>query len=302
MNWTEIRVTTKEPCADGVAGLFHLLGAGGVVIDNPSVVRGYIEAGSWDGHGFSDEYLSRDTVIVKAYFPESDQIGELDMEKLRDAAGIGCEIESAMVSEEDWADSWKTYYHVTRVGERIVVKPSWEEHSPAENEIVIELDPGMAFGTGTHFTTRACLELLEDTVKGGEVVLDVGTGSGILAIAAAKLGAGIVSAIDNDGLAVDIARENVRMNGVEGRIGLDTAHFGDYGGPAADILIANITGDVIIALLPQIADHLKPGAVFIGAGINLTQWEILRPALIDSGFTVEKELYEEDWVAVKARR
>lgn len=302
LEWNEIRVAAEEPCVDAIAGLFHIWGAGGVVIDNPATVRDYISQKTWDAHSFSEEYLTRDYVLVKAYFPAMHPILQEDLDRLLAIGGASCRIEVVPVREEDWADSWKAFYHTSRIGEHLVIKPSWEEYAPVPGEIVIELDPGMAFGTGTHFTTRACLELLESALNPGEAVLDIGTGSGILAIAAARLGAAKIDAFDYDELAVRIAAENVAMNGVEGQVNIFQADINHYETEPVPLVVANLTGDVIYRYIDRIVGHISAGGAFIGAGINLTQWELIEPSLRERGFTIEKTLFEEDWVAVLARR
>ncbi|MGE5423222.1 MAG: 50S ribosomal protein L11 methyltransferase, partial [Ignavibacteriales bacterium] len=245
MQWCEVRVTTEEPCVEAIAGLFHTWGAGGVIIEDPASVRGYIERGEWDAHGFSQEYLERNLVVVKAYYPAPCPLDQDQLDNLRNKAGISCHIDISTIQDEDWADNWKAFYHTTRVGKRLVIKPSWEEYAAQADDLIIELDPGMAFGTGTHITTRQCLELLEEIMAGGESVVDVGTGSGILATAAAKLGASHVWAMDIDPVAVDVAAENIKNNGVEKMISLTKSDIAEYTAPAADVLLANMTGVVI---------------------------------------------------------
>jgi ribosomal protein L11 methyltransferase len=180
-----------------VADIFHRLGASGVVIEDPELVNSYRRSGTWD---YCDIPEVQDTsvVTVKAYLPVDDQLDdrlrlfERRVEELAEHdidKGSGL-IRLREVHEEDWANAWKEFYHPIRVGERLVVKPSWQEYPAEAGDVVIELDPGMAFGTGTHYTTAMGLEMLEQAVRPGDLVFDIGTGSGILAVAAAKLGAG----------------------------------------------------------------------------------------------------------------
>ncbi|MGE5404025.1 MAG: 50S ribosomal protein L11 methyltransferase, partial [Candidatus Saccharibacteria bacterium] len=192
------------------------------------------------------------------------------------------------------------YYDVTHIGEHLVIKPTWKEYCPDKNDIVIELDPGMAFGTGTHITTRQCLQYLEQVLKGGERVLDIGTGSGILAIAAVKLGAGEVEALDLDPVAVKVANENFADNKVY--ISAKEMDFNEYQGQPADIILANLTGFVIAEVLDSVTAHLKPGGLLIGAGISQSLWPDLQTAMERSGLQIENTNFEEDWVGVLARR
>jgi len=171
-----------------------------------------------------------------------------------------------MVKEEDWANEWKKYFKPVRVGKNIMIKPTWEAAVLQEGDLVIEIDPGMAFGTGTHPTTVLCLEALEKYVQPEQLVYDIGTGSGILAVAAAKLGAE-VQAGDIDSLAVRIAKENISLNKVEDRVKVEAGDLGEVFIDQADIVIANIIADVIIELLPQLPSLLKPGGLFIASGI-----------------------------------
>ncbi|MGE5397381.1 MAG: 50S ribosomal protein L11 methyltransferase [Chitinophagales bacterium] len=302
MDWTEIRVTTEQSCVDAIAGLFYVWGAGGVAIEDPTAVRGYIERGEWDAHNYSDDYLVLNQVMVSAFFPLPFELDSNKLKQVNDATGPGCKIKTTIIREEDWADNWKTYYHITRVGSNIVIKPSWREYESKPEDLIIELDPGMAFGTGTHITTRQCLELLEEKMTGGESVLDIGTGSGILAIAAVLLGAKQVAALEIDPVAVGVAGSNFENNQVDQNIVLNTGDFADYQGPDVDVLIANLTGNVIIKLLDRITHQVKPGGLFIGAGINREQWITLKIEMDKKGLQVLKTLEEEEWVGVLARR
>ena len=210
------------------------------------------------------------------------------------------------IAEEDWANAWKAHYQPIRLGERLFVVPSWIEATPQPGDIVIRLDPGMAFGTGTHPSTRLCLLNLERHVQPGATVLDVGAGSGILAIAAAKLGAHTVIGTDIDPLAVRIARENVEITGVAGQVSLlatplpprpqtDNERF--------DIVVVNILAEVIIALLDEGLDAwLRPGGHLILGGIIDTWADVVLAALARNGFTVAARLDEGDWVGLVALR
>lgn len=302
MEWCEVRVTTEEPCVETIAGLFHAWGAGGVIIEDPAAVRGYIARGEWDAHGFTQEYLERDLIVIRAYYPAPCPLSEKQINDLKETAGRSCVIDITAVRDEDWADNWKDYYHTTRVGKGMVIKPSWEEYLVDQNDIIIELDPGMAFGTGTHITTRQCLELLEEVIKEDDRVIDVGTGSGILAIAAAKLGAAHVWAMDNDQVAVDVAADNIVINGVSDRISLTRSDIAEYQVPRANVVLANMTGVVIRTYIEELISLIEPGGVLIGAGISISIWPELKKSFENRSIAVEKECYEEDWVGILLRR
>jgi ribosomal protein L11 methyltransferase len=224
------------------------------------------------------------------------------------------------LEEEDWADAWKAGYKVFRVGRRLVIKPSWLSWDAAPEDIPIELDPGMAFGTGLHPSTRLVLEALESQVKPGARVLDVGTGSGILAIAAVKLGAGHVLGIDIDRLALDVAQENIARNGVQDRIALQRASLippavsgdcerspdlfdvrGRWNG-AFDLLLMNILADVIIRSAEPMAAALAEDGLFIVSGIIQVQEELVRRALSAAGLRVAKRRTRKDWVALIGKK
>lgn len=302
MEWSEIRVSTEEPCAEIVAGLFHEWGAGGVIIEDPYAIRNHIALGDWDAHGFEQEYLERSRIVIRAFYPALYRPTPKQMDELKSIAGKNCQIEVLAVRDEDWADNWKAYYHTTRTGSNLVVRPSWESYDPQEEDLVIELDPGMAFGTGTHITTRQCLEILETSIIPGQRVLDIGTGSGILAIAAAKLGAKEVKAIDNDLVAVEIARQNVRQNEVEHLVTVEQRDLAELNESGVDLVVANLTAPIFCQLIDRIVSLTRPGGHIITAGIGKEQWPGLREIMEQSGLNLERTAQEEDWVAVLARR
>ena len=302
MEWSEIRVSTEEPCAEVIAGLFHEWGAGGVIIEDPYAIRKHIAQGIWDAHSFEHEYLERSCVVIRAFYPAPYAPSPQQIDDLKGVAGNACHIEVLTVRDEDWADNWRAYYHTTRVGRNLVVKPSWEPYEPPAGELIIEMDPGMAFGTGTHITTRQCLELLETLLISGQRVLDIGTGSGILAIAAAKLGSGEVKAIDNDPVAVEIARQNVKQNNVELQVTVEQQDLAAFEGTEMDLVIANLTAPVFCQLIDRVVSLIRPGGRIIAAGIGREQWPGLQEEMERNGLTLEKIDLEEDWVAVVARR
>jgi len=205
-----------------------------------------------------------------------------------------------MVKEEDWAHEWKKYFKPMRIGKNFVVKPSWEEFVPQQGQVVIEIDPGMAFGTGTHATTSLCLQAIEEHVKPDQLVFDIGTGSGILAIAAAKLGAK-VQAGDIDKLAVKIARENVMLNGLEDRVEVRAGNLGEVFTGRADVVVANIIAEVIIELLPQLPSLMKPEGIFLACGLIAERVKEVTGKMEEQGLEVVGSMEEAGWVLLKAR-
>lgn len=202
------------------------------------------------------------------------------------------------IKDEQWADAWKEFYQTEKLGERIVVKPTWKTYQAADNEIVIELDPGMAFGTGGHATTKNCLRLIEKERLAGKRVLDIGTGSGILAICSAKLGAASVLAVDIDADAVKIATENITQNGVANVV---TAECGDLLEKVTgqyNVIIANIVADVIIQLLGGIEQFLTDDGVFIISGIIDTREDDVQAAIAKTSLQIKEIVREDGWVAM----
>jgi len=207
------------------------------------------------------------------------------------------------LGREDWAEQWKTGYDTRKVGRRIVIVPSWKKYTPKRNEIAVTIDPGMAFGTGLHPTTRLCLIALEKYLKTGRRVLDVGTGSGILAIAAVKLGAERVDALDIEAAAIDAAKRNSAENGVADRVRLHLGTLKELGAkiPPADLVLVNILAYTIIRMLPELKAKLRPGGLLITSGILDEFRHDVEAALKREGFEVIEALQEEDWVSLVAR-
>ncbi|HHW15322.1 MAG TPA: 50S ribosomal protein L11 methyltransferase, partial [Firmicutes bacterium] len=214
------------------------------------------------------------------------------------------ELQVARRRESEWAENWKRYYHTFRLG-RLVIHPSWEAYSPGPGEAVLTLDPGMAFGTGTHPTTALCLAALGEEIRGGELVADAGTGSGILAVAAMKLGAERVVACDADPVACRVAEENARRNGVADRISVRWGEAGEVLAALArpvDLLVANIVADVIIRLAPSFAAALAPGGRLLASGIVAGRREETAAALSRAGLRVTGGRDEGGWVLLRAVR
>ena len=215
------------------------------------------------------------------------------------ASGLSADIVTEGMREEDWAETWKKYYHPIPIG-RVTVVPAWEEYTPKEGERIIRMDPGMAFGTGTHETTRLVMQMLDKELRGGERVLDVGTGSGILALCASKLGARCVYAYDIDPVAVKVAKENIRTDGAENVIcGVsDLLADVDLSDGGFDFVVANIVSDIILRLLPDLGGVMAKNGRAILSGIIGERVEEIRAAVAANGFTVLRESEERDWYAI----
>jgi len=248
-------------------------------------------------------------VVVKAWLPDGADIASQRRAVRRALASLPATLRTRWLREEDWAEAWKAFFPVLRVSQRLVICPAWRSYRPRAGEAVIRLDPGMAFGTGQHPTTLMCLRALEETVQPGADVLDLGTGSGILALAAARLGAAGVLALDNDPQAVQAARENVRLNGLETIVRVEegtvdpstTLRAGSPRGPF-DVIAANISASAIVELAGAMAAALKPGGVLIAGGFSEQRAAEVAAALTAAGLSVERTLSDGDWRTHVGRR
>lgn len=305
MKWAEISIKTTHEATEVIAEIFHEVGASGVVIEDPALVNEYRASGAWD---YTDipEATNTEIVTVKAYLPVDEQLDDklaVFKNRVDELAvhnidkGLG-DINCTEIQDEDWSTTWKEYFHPIKVGDLIVIKPSWEEYNASPDDIIIELDPGMAFGTGTHHTTSMCIRLLEEIIKGGQEVFDVGTGSGVLAITAAKLGAMKVTAVDFDPVAVRVAKENIEANHVSAIITTGQSDLLKNVDGKADVIIANIIADIIIRLLDDIPNRLKLGGTMIASGIIADRLSDVTKAVIDHGLTVDRVIEEGGWVAM----
>ncbi|MDP4159527.1 MAG: 50S ribosomal protein L11 methyltransferase [Bacillota bacterium] len=306
MDWREVAVTVSSEGEETVADLFYQLGCPGVSVEDPALLRGYTESGQWDYHDFGEVELTG-TSVIKGYFPEDDELTS-KLEKLRlDIYDLQqrfpdwtVQTKGVSLKEEDWATAWKAYFKPIRIGRHFLIKPTWEQTDLGTEDILLELDPGMAFGTGTHATTTLCLKALEDVVKPGQTVFDLGTGSGILAIAAAKLGAQ-VEAVDLDSVAVRVAQENVDLNRVSDQVRVSRGDLGTVLTGQADVVIANIIADVILMLLPDLNRILRPEGEFLASGIIEHRAEDVEAGLKEAGFEIVERVLDGGWILFRAR-
>ncbi|MHC1786867.1 MAG: 50S ribosomal protein L11 methyltransferase [Christensenellales bacterium] len=306
MDWIEVAISTNREGADLLSEYLQRFGVKGTqIIDRADVPDPRKPSGYWELIDQSLIDAMPTDVIVKAWFEQDTDLAPLreGLSQLPALAGFDLgplELTLSTVREKDWAEYWKRFYKPFRLGRRLVVRPTWESYQPAPDDLVIDLDPGLAFGTGTHETTALCVELIERYYRSGPL-LDVGTGSGILAIAAAKLGAQSVLAIDIDPLAVRTARENVAINGLQDAV---TVRQGDLLRGVSgrfDFAAANILADVIILLCGPLKQRLNPGAVFVCSGIILEREADVREALLAAGYEPLTELHRGEWVALAVR-
>ena len=304
MHWLELTVRTHPEAVESVSELLSRYIAGGVAIEEPIELV---------DEGQEYRVLAGQPVLVHAYVPmdgKEEETRQRVAEGLWHFASIGPhfvgELQTRVVNEEDWANAWKDYYHVTHIGERLVIRPSWREYIPKEGEVVLELDPGMAFGTGLHPTTRLCLEQVEQRTRPGMRVIDVGTGSGILALAAAKLGAESVYCIDNSSVAVESATANAAMNGLSDKIEvvlgiLDEAEAERMAG-RYDMVLVNILAHIIGAMAPQLAKVAAPGGLVIASGIIEAKRADAEGPLVAAGLELVDEAMIDDWLVLIFRK
>lgn len=309
--WLEVSVKVTHEAVEATAEILREAGArNGVMINDPQLWEEVRSHCSWELCDPLPENVNPEVVTVSAYYPEDEELAgrlqRIDTELTLVETRIGKfrfgSVLFRKVSEKDWANEWKQYFHVTRVGKRLVIRPSWEEYKERPDDVVLELDPGMAFGTGTHPTTCLCLEAMEELIFSEATVFDVGCGSGILSMAAAKLGAAQIKAVDIDGVAVRTARQNVAKMGLSDRIEVrqgDLLH-GTTG--KADLIVANILADVILMLSPDIPQKLNDDGVFFASGIIEAYREDVTQAAARVGLKVTKVTQIEDWVGLTIRK
>ena len=305
MDWTEISITVDAKDVDRAGDIAQMVVPYGIYVEDYS----HLEEEAWEiAHIdlIDEELLQKDRTkgVVHVYIsPEENPAEAVSFLRERyQAEGIAHSIETASCAEEDWINNWKKYFKPIPVGKRLLIRPTWEslDSGIAENRVVLDLDPGLAFGTGTHETTRLCMELLEDYVRPGETVLDVGCGSGILSVAALLLGAGSAVGVDIDELAVKTARENAALNHVEDRFTALCGDLTDKVSGTFDIVVANIVADVIIRLTKDVERFLKPGAVYLMSGIIDTREDEVLAAIRDR-FELLARREEKGWIALAAR-
>ncbi|MGC7870127.1 50S ribosomal protein L11 methyltransferase [Desulfosporosinus sp. SYSU MS00001] len=306
MDWREVAVTISAEGEEIVADLFYQLGCPGVSVDDPEILRAYIESGAWDFHDFG-EVEATGTMVIKGYFPEDNELPaklqRLDQgirDLLERFPNWVVQVKGISLKEEDWATAWKAYFKPARIGKRFLIKPSWEHVNPEPEDIILELDPGMAFGTGTHPTTTLCLKALENIVKPGQKVFDLGTGSGILAIAAAKLGAE-VEAVDLDSVAVRVAQENVDLNHVSDKVRVLRGDLGTVLSGQAQVVIANIIADIILMLLEDLKRILSPEGEFLASGIIEHRASDVEEGMKKAGLEILERVEDSGWILIRAR-
>lgn len=311
VKWSELSIHTTHEAVEAVSNVLHEAGASGVVIEDSMEFARERQDMFGEIYALDPNDFPAKGVILKAYLPVTSFLGETVEEvklAIKNLSNYGInvgenEIAISEVNEEDWATAWKKYYHPVKISERFTIVPTWETYEPVStDELIIELDPGMAFGTGTHPTTVMCLQALEKTVKSGDYVTDVGTGSGVLAIGAALLGAKHVHALDLDEVAVRSAEINVHLNKVQHIANVVHGNLLDSVEQESDIVVANILAEIIMSFTNDAFQVVKEGGMFITSGIIGAKKEDVKQSLEAAGFIIVEVMMMEDWVTIISKK
>ena len=311
MKWSEVCIHTTNEAIEPISNILHETGASGLVIEDPQdliKVRDnvYGEIYDLDPNAYPEE-----GVRIKAYLPMNSFLGET-VEQIKQAINnlliydidLGKNhVSLSEVNEKEWATAWKKYYKPVKVSQKITITPTWEEYTPvSSDEIIIELDPGMAFGTGTHPTTVLSMQALETYLTSDDAVIDVGCGSGVLSIAAAKLGAKEVYAYDLDEIAVKSTQQNAKLNGLDNQIVVAQNNLLDHVNKQVNVIVSNILAEIIIRFVDDAWDNLVSDGLFITSGIIQNKKQLVKDKLTEQGFEIIAVNEMEDWISIVARK
>jgi ribosomal protein L11 methyltransferase len=311
VKWSELSIHTTHEAVEAVSNVLHEAGASGVVIEDSMEFARERQDMFGEIYALDPNDFPAEGVILKAYLPVTSFLGETVEEvklAINNLSNYGInvgenEVTISEVNEEEWATAWKKYYHPVKISERFTIVPTWETYEPVStDELIIELDPGMAFGTGTHPTTVMCLQALEKTVKAGDYVTDVGTGSGVLAIGAALLGAKHVHALDLDEVAVRSAKINVKLNKVQNIANVVHGNLLDTVEQQSDVVVANILAEIIMSFTNDAFQVVKEGGMYITSGIIGAKKEDVKHSLEAAGFVIVEVMMMEDWVTILSEK
>ncbi len=305
MNWTEISISIKREDAETAAAIANMVVPYGIYVEDYSD----LETAAWEiAHIdlIDEELLKKDKtgVIIHIYISCEDNAEEsiVYLTERFAAVGISAQINSIGVDDADWSENWKKYFKAFPIGERLAVCPSWEEYNNDEDRVVLKIDPGAAFGTGSHATTSMCLSLLDKYIKEGDTLLDIGCGSGILAITGVLLGADRAVGVDIDAQSVKVSKENAEINSISEKTEFICGDLTDKVSGRYDVVCANIVADIIIKLTPDVDAFMKDDALFMCSGIIDLRADEVRSALIENGFNIIEEVIKDNWHAFAARK
>ena len=321
MNYYKVTIYTSHEGIDPLSGILMEYGFDSIVVDDPADIEDILnkkEEYEWDyiDPSVFDNKDKEPTITI--YFDDS-KLSALHIRELTkvveavkgnvksgvfgpDADFGRLHVETTFVKDDDWKDKWKEFFKPSKITDSLVVKPTWEEYTPAEGEHVIEIDPGMAFGTGTHETTTLCMILMEKYLKDSDSVMDVGCGSGILAIAAAKLGCKDILGIEIDPDAVRTAIENVELNKVEDVVVVKEGDLTKGVDKVVDLMVANLMAPLVIELSGAAAEHMVDGGIYISSGILIEKKEQVAEAVVTAGFEIIEILEKGEWCAIAAQK
>lgn len=300
--WQELTITVHREAEEAVSNLLIETGSQGVAIADSA---DYIGQENRFGELYPDVEQS-DMIAITAYYPSSTNLADVTVtinEQLAELASFGLQVgqvtvDSQELAEEDWADNWKAYYEPARITHDLTIVPSWTDYEASAGEKVIKLDPGMAFGTGTHPTTKMSLFALEQVLRGGETVIDVGTGSGVLSIASSLLGAKTIYAYDLDDVAVRVAQENIDLNQGTDNIHVAAGDLLKGVGQEADVIVANILADILVLLTEDAYRLVKDQGYLILSGIISEKLDMVQEAAFSAGFFLETHMVQGEWNAL----
>lgn len=311
LKWSELCIHTTNEAIEPISNILHEAGASGVVIEDSEELDKDRSTDLGEMYELNPEDFPEEGVLLKAYLPVNSFLGET-VDQIKQAINnlllydidLGLNhITVSEVNEEEWATAWKKYYKPVKISEKITITPTWEDYTPvSSDELIIELDPGMAFGTGTHPTTVLSIQALEQYIQKGQTAIDVGTGSGVLSIAAALLGAERVYAYDLDDTAVKVSKINTKVNKVDDQIQVKQNNLLNNVDHEPDIIVANILAEIIMRFEKDAYRLLKPGGIFITSGIIQAKKGQVKQALVDAGFTIVEVNQMEDWICIIAKK
>ncbi len=308
MDWTEIEVVVKNKYEDNIVGILYLFDIDGINIKDSRDYEEFAREKPYWVVLDDEDFEKSEFITVKTYLKNDEELEDnLKVLKTR-ISEFEFEYNEKVIlnidkkiKTEDWANEWKKYYKPLRVGKNFIIKPTWEDYDLSETDLLIELDPGMAFGTGTHETTSLCLQALEKINVKDKEVFDIGSGSGILSVGALKLGAKEVQAVDIDILGVESTEYNAKLNNVSDRMVIHHGDLVDKLNSKADVIVANILAHILVRLLDDIKNFIKKDGIFIGSGIIEERYFEVEEALKRNNFEIIEVSKMKDWVCVIAR-
>ncbi|GAB3050774.1 50S ribosomal protein L11 methyltransferase [Virgibacillus ainsalahensis] len=311
MKWSEICIHTTNEAIEPISNILHETGASGLVIEDPMDLMKERDTFFGEVYELNPEDYPKEGVYIKAYLPMNSFLGET-VEEIKLAINnliiydidIGKnDVTLSEVHEEEWATAWKKYYKPVKISKKITIIPTWEEYTPVDtDEIIIELDPGMAFGTGTHPTTVLSIQALEQHLKKDDVVIDVGSGSGVLSIASSLLGAAQVLAFDLDDVAVKSTMMNAELNNMDKQITAKQNNLLDHVDTRANVIVSNILAEIIIRFVEDAWNNLVEGGLFITSGIIQNKKQMVKDKLENQGFQIIELNEMEDWISIIAKK